>query len=65
MPAPGYVGMSVTPEARTAFRAALAVTTGHARRQINVSAFMTAAALLVERHTEEMITILTEIEESN
>ncbi|MEU0398339.1 hypothetical protein ABZ208_37475 [Streptomyces sp. NPDC006208] len=58
MPVPGYVGMSVTPEARTAFRAALAVTSGAARRQMAVSEFMIAVSILAERHTSELIEII-------
>lgn len=59
MPTPGYVGMSVTPEARAAFRAALAVTTGNARRQVGVSEFMIAASKLAEKHMDELIKIIT------
>lgn len=61
MPAPGYVGMSVTPEARDAFRTMVAMATGHARRQVGVSEAMRAMSLLSERHMDELIEIMEEL----
>jgi predicted cation transporter len=58
MAAHGYVGMSVTPEARTAFRTAIALVTGAARRPVGVSEGMIAMSKLVESHLTDLVTIL-------
>jgi hypothetical protein len=58
MAAPGYVGMSVTPEARASFRLALALATGAARRPVGVSEGMIAISKLVEMHLPDLVKIL-------
>ena len=58
MPVPGYVGMSVTPEARAAFRLTLTMAIGASRRQVGVSEAMIAMATLAERHMTELVEIL-------
>ncbi len=58
MAAPGYVGMSVTPEARDHFRRMAALATGRAQRQLGVSEVMIASAILTERHLDELVQIL-------
>jgi hypothetical protein len=57
-----YVGMSVTPDAREAFRQAQSVATGTARRPVGVSEVMVAMATLAEKHMAELIEIMEESE---
>lgn len=58
MAAPGYVGMSVTPDARSAFRVAIALASGAARRPVGVSEGMIAISKLVETHLPDLVVIL-------
>lgn len=58
MAAPGYVGMSVTPEAREHFRRLSYTVTGAAQRPVGVSDLMIAASILAGRHLDELINIL-------
>jgi hypothetical protein len=55
-----YVGMSVTPEARDAFRTIIAIATGQTRRQVGVSETMLAVSHLAERHMAELVAYLEE-----
>ncbi len=63
MPAPGYVGMSVSPEARAALRRVIYAVTGRTQRQVGVSEAMIAVSILAERHMDELTQIMEQPEQ--
>ncbi len=64
MAAGGYVGMSVTPEARHALRMTMAEVTVRIRKNAGVSETMVALAKLAESHMDELVQIVTDMKEN-
>jgi hypothetical protein len=60
MPVQGYVGMSVTREARDGLRALVYTMTGALHRKVSVSEIMVGLRILADRHTDELAEILEE-----
>lgn len=58
MPVQGYVGMSVTQEARDGLRGLVYKQTGLLGRKVSVSEVMVALRMLADLHPEELTQLL-------